>query len=43
MLLEEGFECHTGSLPRLVWLPMQQSRTLTDKGCELGSPGRICS
>jgi hypothetical protein len=41
MLLEETFEGLTRCLPRLVWLPVQQPRTLADEGCELGSFGRI--
>ena len=43
MRLEEGFKGHTRSLPGLVWLPMQQPRSLTDEGREFGSFGRIPS
>ena len=41
MGLEEAFEGHTCGLPGLVWLSMQQPRSLTDEGREFGSLSRI--
>ena len=43
MRLEEGFEGRTHGLPGLVWLSIQQPRSLTDEGREFGGFGLIPS